>query len=44
VTRRLGEAAAQHLAGVDPPAALAELAGSLHEALAEGAAEAVRQA
>ena len=44
VTRRLGEAAARHLAGVDPPAALAELAGSLHEALAEGAAEAVRQA
>jgi hypothetical protein len=44
VTRRLGEAAARHLAGADPPGALAELAGSLHEALAEGAAEAVRQA
>ena len=44
VTRRLGEAAARHLAGDDPPAALADVAGSLHEALAEGAAEAVRQA
>jgi len=45
VTRRLGEAAARHMAQRDPPpAALAELAGALHESLAEGAAEAVRQA
>jgi hypothetical protein len=44
VTRRLGEAAARHIAGADPPpAALAEMAGSLHEALAEGAAESVRR-
>ena len=45
VTRRLGEAAARHMSGGDPPpAALAELAGTLHEALAEGAAESVRRA
>jgi len=45
VTRRLGEAAARHIAG-DAPASpeLAELVGSLHESLAEGAAEAVRGA
>jgi len=44
VTARLGAAAARHLAapsgGED---ALAEVAGGLHEALAEGAAEAVRR-
>jgi hypothetical protein len=45
VTRRLGEAAARHMARRDPPPpALAELVGALHETLAEGAAEAVRQA
>lgn len=45
VARRLGEAAARHMGGGGPaPAALAELAGSLHESLAEGAAEAVRRA
>jgi len=45
VTRRLGEAAARHIAGSAlPPPELAELVGSLHESLAEGAAEAVRQA
>ena len=45
VTRRLGEAAARHMALRDPPPAeLAELVGALHETLAEGAAEAVRRA
>ena len=45
VTRRLGEAAARHIAGGEPASVdLAELAGSLHEALVEGAAESVRQA
>jgi hypothetical protein len=45
VGRRLGEAAARHMSGeVPPPAGLAEMAGALHEALAEGAAESVRQA
>jgi hypothetical protein len=45
VTRRLGEAAARHMALHDPPPAeLAELVGALHETLAEGAAEAVRRA
>jgi hypothetical protein len=45
VTRRLGEAAARHMALCDPPPAeLAELTGALHENLAEGAAESVRQA
>ena len=45
VTARLGERAAEYLAAPDPPAVgLAELAGGLHEALAEGAAEIVRQA
>ena len=44
VALRLGEAAARHMVGGEPPAALAELVGSLHESLAEGAAEAVRRA
>lgn len=45
VTQRLGEAAARHMARRDPPPAeLVELVGGLHETLAEGAAEAVRQA
>ena len=45
VTRRLGEAAARHMTRRDPPPAdLAELAGALHESLAEGAAESVRRA
>ncbi len=45
VTRRLGEAAARHMTRGDPaPSELAELVGTLHETLAEGAAEAVRQA
>lgn len=45
VTQRLGEAAARHIAGgkaAHPD--LAALVGGLHEALAEGAAEAVRRA
>ena len=45
VPRRLGEAAARHMvAGGEPPVGLAEMAGALHESLAEGAAETVRQA
>jgi hypothetical protein len=45
VTRRLGEAAARHLAAPAPPGeALAEIAGALHEQLVEGATEAVRVA
>lgn len=45
VGRRLGEAAARHMSvGAPPPEGLAEMAGSLHESLAEGAAEAVRSA
>jgi hypothetical protein len=45
VTQRLGEAAARHIAGLDPPPPdLVELVGSLHESLAEGAAESVRAA
>jgi len=45
VARRLGEAAARHLsAGAPPKEGLAEMAGALHESLAEGAAEAVRRA
>ena len=45
VNRRLGEAAARHmLGGGSPPEALVELVSSLHEALAEGAADAVRAA
>ena len=44
VTQRLGEAAARHMSAGDPDAALARLVGGLHEALAEGGAEAVRSA
>lgn len=44
VAQRLGEAAARHLVAGEPPAALAELVGALHESLAKGAAEAVRRA
>ncbi|HEY2955333.1 MAG TPA: hypothetical protein VGK89_08820 [Candidatus Eisenbacteria bacterium] len=45
VTRRLGEAAARHMAApADAGEALAELAGALHEQLVEGATEAVRAA
>jgi hypothetical protein len=44
LTRRLGEAAARHMVGDgEPPTELAEMIGALHEALAEGAAEAVRR-
>jgi len=44
VTARLGEAAAAHLcAPLGPPEGLAAMVGELHEALAEGAAEAVRR-
>ena len=44
VTRRLGEAAARHIAESDPPPAeLAEVIGALHESLAEAAAEAVKR-
>jgi hypothetical protein len=45
VTQRLGEAAARHIVGGGPAHEnLAALVGGLHEALAEGAAEAVRRA
>ena len=45
VAGRLGEAAARHMAAPRPPdAALAEIAGALHEQLVEGATEAVRAA
>ena len=44
LARRLGRAAARHLAGPDAPEALADLAGALHETLAEGAAEYLRRA
>lgn len=45
VGRRLGEAAARHMsAGASPPDGLAEMAGALHESLAEGSAESVRRA
>jgi hypothetical protein len=45
VARRLGEAAARHMAAPAAPAeTLAELAGALHEQLVEGATEAVRAA
>jgi len=45
VTRRLGEAAARHMSGEGTALpGLAEMVGSLHESLAEGAAEAVRAA
>ena len=44
VGRRLGEAAARHMTGsAEAGPALAEMAGALHESLAEGAAEAVRR-
>jgi hypothetical protein len=44
VAARLGDAAARHIAApAAPTSALAELVGALHETLAEGAAEAVRQ-
>jgi hypothetical protein len=43
VTARLGDAAARHLTPGAPAAELGALAGALHEALAEGAAEAVRR-
>jgi hypothetical protein len=44
VAARLGAAAARHIARNDPPPAeLAEWIGSLHETLAEGAAESVRE-
>lgn len=43
VTRRLGAAAARHLAGPEPPAGLAELAGTLHEVIVEGATTIVRE-
>jgi hypothetical protein len=45
VGRRLGEAAAAHMVAKGiAPEGLAEMAGALHESLAEGAAEAVRRA
>ena len=44
VTARLGEAAARHLSGGEPDAALARMVGGLHEEMAEGAAQAVREA
>lgn len=45
VTQRLGEAAARHIAGGEAAHPdLATLIGGLHEALAEGAAEAIRRA
>lgn len=44
VTARLGEACAAHVTAPDvPPAALGETLGALHEALVEGATEAVRR-
>lgn len=43
VERRLGEAAARHMVAGEPAPALIELVGALHEALAEGATEAVRR-
>ncbi len=42
MTARLGRAAARHLAPGADADALGEVAGALHEALAEGAAESVR--
>ena len=43
VTRRLGEAAARHMAAPERAhESLAEIAGTLHEQLVEGATEAVR--
>jgi len=44
VAQRLGEAAARHMtAPAPPPDDLADMIGALHEALAEGAAEATRR-
>lgn len=43
VAQKLGEACAVHMAPPTPIAALAELLGTLHESLAEGAADAVRE-
>lgn len=43
VTAKLGEACAAHMAGAAATGTLAELLGTLHESLAEGAADAVRQ-
>ncbi|HEY6865701.1 MAG TPA: hypothetical protein VI792_00490 [Candidatus Eisenbacteria bacterium] len=42
LTRRLGEAAARHMLGGEPSQPVSDLVGSLHEALAEGAAAAAR--
>lgn len=42
VALRLGEAAARHMSTGEPDADLARLVGGLHEAMAEGSAEAVR--
>ena len=45
VTTRLGEAAARHVCGTDiAPAELGTMLGELHEAVAQGAAEHVREA
>ncbi len=43
VTQKLGEACASHVAAERATPLLAELLGTLHESLAEGAADAVRQ-
>ena len=44
VAQRLGEAAARHMVSGEPPAALIELVGAMHESLAEGTTAAVRRA
>jgi hypothetical protein len=41
--RRLGDAAVRHMTGAEPSPDLAELAGALHESLAEGAAAALQE-
>jgi hypothetical protein len=41
LSRRLGQAAARHMTGAEPAPDLAEMAGALHESLAEGAAAAL---
>ena len=43
LVHRLGSAAARHMAGENPPEGLGELAGTMHEALAEGAATILRE-
>lgn len=43
VSRRLGEAAARHLLGTESDPAIAELAGALHEALAEAVTAQLRE-